>query len=71
MNDELRHGAIFVGYIKPRSRMLYDGTGTPTGDNLKPGDIIDEIPVFNAALEAGVYGLEPDELKIAQLSPLQ
>lgn len=58
IHDTLRDGAIFVGFLKPGCRLLFNGLGFPIGGSLQPGDVLDEIEEFRKACEAGVYQLE-------------
>lgn len=55
LNDSLKDGAIFVGYMKPHCRVLFNAEGFSTGRTLEPGDVMDEIEDFNSACESGAY----------------
>lgn len=50
-------GAILVGYVKPNGLRLFDRDGTPTGDVMQPGDVLDEIEDFDRACASGGYQL--------------
>src|SRR5215469_14769257 len=52
----------FAGYATAGSKKLFTREGYPTGDTIRPGDVIDEIAVFDRACEAGVYKLEESDL---------
>jgi hypothetical protein len=64
MNDSLRDGAIFVGFLKHKCRTLFDGAGYPTGGALQPGDVLDKIEDFEAACKNGAYQLEARDQNI-------
>jgi hypothetical protein len=47
--------AIFMGYIRRGDKRLYRHDGSPTGETLQSGDVLDEIAEFQKALDAGAY----------------
>jgi hypothetical protein len=55
INNVLDRSCIFVGFLKPGCKLLYDANGFPTGDSLHPGDVMDKIDDFKVALERGAY----------------
>jgi hypothetical protein len=69
MNDTLRDGAIFMGFLKPGCTSLFSESGEPTGEQMKPGDVLDLIEDFKRACEAGSYQLESHEFERAGQKP--
>lgn len=55
MHDSLKDGGIFVGFLKPNCKTLFNGDGTPGRFTLEPGDVLDEIEEFRRACETGAY----------------
>jgi hypothetical protein len=58
---------IFVGCIKHKCKKLFDCNGFPTGDELQPGDVLDDINEFRERLKNGAYVPEGHDRTAARL----
>jgi hypothetical protein len=65
INNVIDRSCIFVGFLKPGCKLLYDGNGFPTGDSLLPGDVMDKIDNFKSALETGAYIFQQGKAVVA------